>query len=261
MYYLNQEIKPSGFYGYDVQWEPLDDGYHYRHLLFDLVNNAPVAESLAPDEDLKTTYEFINKSVKPIDRKAIITDLKPGYDGVMKKLGFKHQHCIYHLRLTINERIKKFLKQKDIELRIQFKKENEKISEYKLNKKVKKEIENLKDEINIYKQLFFELFEQQTYDKAISYIDLLRNEINNFPEVLKNYLIKDFFPEYKKFLWFLEDEFKGKLTRTDNDSEMYFHATLPKAEKKRYRTEEGVFNQICNRKNGWMKNIKSQLTK
>ena len=147
---------------------------------------------MAPDEDLKTTYDFINKSVKPIDRKAIVTDLKSGYDSVMKKLGFKHQHCIYHLRLAINERIKKFLKQKDIELRIQFKKENEKISEYKLNKKVKKEIENLKDEINIYKQLFFELFEQQKYDKAISYIDLLRNEIDNFPEVLKNYLIKDF---------------------------------------------------------------------
>ena len=261
LYYLNQEIKPSGFYGYDVQWEPLDDGYHYRHLLFDLINNAPVAELLAPDEDLKTTYDFINKSVKPNDRKAIVTDLKLGYDSVMKKLGFKHQHCIYHLRLAINERIKKFLKQKDIELRIQFKKENEKISEYKLNKKVKKEIDDLKNEINIYKQFFFEIFEQKTYNEAINYVNLLKNEINNFPEVLKNYLIKDFFPEYKKFLWFLKDEFKGKLTRTNNDSEMYFHATLPKAEKKRYRTEDGVFNQIYNRKNGWMKKLKSQLTK
>ena len=37
----------------------------------------------------------------------------------MKKLGFKHQHCIYHLRLAINERNKKFLKQKDIEFIIQ----------------------------------------------------------------------------------------------------------------------------------------------
>ena len=77
------------------------------------------------------------------------------------------------------------LKQKDIELRFQFKKENEKISEYKLNKKIKKEIDKLKDEINIYKQLLFELFEQQTYDKAMSYVNLLKNEINNFPEVLK----------------------------------------------------------------------------
>ena len=261
LFYLNKEIIPSGFYGYDVQWEPLDDGFHYRHLLFDLVNNAPVAELLSPNEDLKTSYDFINKSLKPKERKAIVTDLKPGYDSIMMKLGFKHQHCIYHLRLAINERIKKYLKQKDIEFRIQFQNKNKKISQYQLNKLVKKELNTLKDEINIYKQLFFELFEQQTYNKAINYINLLKNEINNFPEVLKNYLIKKFFPEYKKFLWFLKKEFKGKLTRTDNCSEMYFHATLPKAEKKRYRTMNGIFNQICNRKNGWMKKIKFQLTK
>ena len=40
------------------------------------INNAPVAELLALDEDLKTTYDFINKSLKPIDRKAIVTDFK-----------------------------------------------------------------------------------------------------------------------------------------------------------------------------------------
>ena len=75
---------------------------------------------------------FIDKSVKPIDITAIVTDLKLGYDSVMNKLGFKHQHCIYHLRLAINERIKKYLKRKDIDFRIQIKNENKKISEYKL---------------------------------------------------------------------------------------------------------------------------------
>ena len=68
----------------------------------------------------------------------------------------------------------------------------------------------------------------------------------------------------KNFLWFLKNEFKGKLKITNNDSEMYFHATLPKAEKKRYGTKNGVFNQILNRKNGWMKKNKiltNKLTK
>ena len=36
----------------------------------------------------------------------------------------------------------------------------------------------------------------------------------------------------KKYIWFLKKEFKEKLTRTDNDSEKYFHATLRKVEKK-----------------------------
>ena len=174
LYYLNNEIKPSGFYGYDVQWEPLDDGFHYRHLLFDLINNAPVAELLAPDEELKTTYDFINKSLKPIQRTAIVTDLKPGYDTVMQKLGFKHQHCTYHLRLAVNERIKKYLKEKDLEIRVNTLKENENISKSKLDELVENKIEELKSEINIYKQLIFELFNQQTYNKALNYINMLK---------------------------------------------------------------------------------------
>ena len=261
LYYLNEEIQPSGFYGYDVQWEHLDDGFHYRHLLFDLVNNAPVAELLAPDEELKTTYDFINKSLKPIERTGIVTDLKPGYDTVMQKLGFKHQYCTYHLRLAVNQRIKKYLKEKDLELRLNTLKENERISKSKLDELVENKIKELKSEINIYKQLIFELFNQQTYDKALNYMDMLKQEFINFPEILQKFLEKDLFPEYKKYIWFLKKEYKGKLTRTDNDSEMYFHATLPKSEKKRFRTEQGIFNQIFNRKNGWMKKIKSQLTK
>lgn len=151
----------------------------------------------------------------------IVTDLKPGYDSIRNKFGFKHQHCIFHLRLSVNDRIKKYLKQKEIELRIRFQKENKNISQYQLNKLIKKELNKIEKEINIYKQLIFELFEQQTYDKALSYIDLLKNEINNFPEVLKDFLIKNFFPEYKKFLWFLKKEFKGKLTRTNNPSDVF----------------------------------------
>ena len=261
LYYLNEEIQPSGFYGYDVQWEHLDDGFHYRHLLFDLVNNAPVAELLAPDEELKTTYDFINKSLKPIERTGIVTDLKPGYDTVMQKLGFKHQYCTYHLRLAVNQRIKKYLKEKDLELRLNTLKENERISKSKLDELVENKIKELKSEINIYKQLIFELFNQQTYDKALNYMDMLKQEFINFPEILQKFLEKDLFPEYKKYIWFIKKKYKGKLTRTDNDSEMYFHATLPKSEKKRFRTEQGIFNQIFNRKNGWMKKIKSQLTK
>ena len=38
--------------------------------------------------------------------------------------------------------------------------------------------------------------------------------------------------EKKDYIEVAKKEFKGKLTRTNNDSEKYFHATLPKAEKK-----------------------------
>lgn len=108
-YYLNDNIVQSGYYSYDVQWEPLDDGFKYRHLLFDLIRNAPLAEELTNDEELLTTYKFIEKSTKPYQRKAIITDLKPGYETVIHKLDFEHQLCIFHLRQGLNKKNKRIL--------------------------------------------------------------------------------------------------------------------------------------------------------
>lgn len=43
------------------------------------------------------------------------------------------------------------------------------------------------------------------------------------------------------------DRYK-KINKTDNDSEAYFHATPLKSDKKRFRTEQSIFNQIFNRK-------------
>ena len=90
LFYLNNEIIPSGFYGYDVQWEPLDDGFHYRHLLFDLVNNAPVAELLSPNEDLKTSYDFINKSLKPKMIKIFINFFKFNFHALYLLFWYLH---------------------------------------------------------------------------------------------------------------------------------------------------------------------------
>ncbi len=85
------------------------------------------------------------------------------------------------LRLALNERIKKYLKQKDLEIRINQIKENEKIAKNKLDEIVENEIDKIKSEINIYKLLIFELFNQQTYNKATNYINILKQEYNNFP--------------------------------------------------------------------------------
>ena len=259
-YYLNKEIKPSGFYSYDVQWEPIDGKYVYRHLLFDIVNNAPLAELLSHNEELKTTYNFINKSVKNQDRKAIVTDLKNGYDSVMHKLGFEHQKCTFHLKLGIFKKIKTYLKEIENKTKYKIKEKDPEISNYKLNKIIKKELKEIKKEINEYLILIFELFNQQTYDKAVQFINLLKHEYKNFPDILKDFLNDKIFPEYKYFILFLKKSYKGKITKTNNPSEMYFRATLPRAEKNKYRTFKGLINQILHRKNGWMKNQKLQLT-
>lgn len=71
-------------------------------------------------------------------------------------------------------------------------------------------------------ELFRYLFKQQTHDKALAYIELLKQELKNFPAVLKNYLSKNFFPEYKKFLYFLKKPYKGKLNSTNNQTEKLY---------------------------------------
>ena len=76
-------------------------------------------------------------------------------------------------------------------------------------RKTKKE--QISDEIKIFMGLFYELFHQQTFNKAIRYINLLKQELTNFPKMMQDYLNKNFFPVYRKYLIFLEKLFIGKL--------------------------------------------------
>lgn len=44
----------------------------------------------------------------------------------------------------------------------------------------KKQKEEISDEIKVYIELFYELFHQQSFEKAISYMGLLKYELKNF---------------------------------------------------------------------------------
>ncbi|WP_042694879.1 hypothetical protein [Methanobrevibacter oralis] len=68
--------------------------------------------------------------------------------------------------------------------------------------------------------------------KQLVYIDLLKNELKGFPKLLSEYLNKNFFSQYRKFLKFLENPFKGKLEGINNKIENYLGNTLDKHSKK-----------------------------
>ena len=88
---------------------------------------------------------------------------------------------------------------------------------------------------------------------------MLKRELINFPDFLQEYIMKNFMPYYKKYIKFLKKEYKGKLDSTDNKLENYFGNTLNKYIKKIFRTKQGLFNFIFQRKNGWNENNKSAL--
>ena len=260
LYYLNGELKPSGYVGYDVQWLRINRKWYYRHVLFDIVNNMPIAELLTKTEDSKTIKNFIKNSIQPKDIIAIVTDLKPSYDKIMRELGFIHQHCTFHLLLNIYDNIRPELSKMKKEYEQKLKNTQQNLSENQIKQKAKTFINEYKNEISICLELVYQLFKQQTYNKAIRYIELLKIESNNFPQLLQNYLNTKFFPEYKKYLHFLKKEHKRKLDNTNNQTENYIGNTMPRAHKKKFRTEKGIFNQIILQKNGWIEKRKKELT-
>ncbi|WP_123833388.1 MULTISPECIES: hypothetical protein [Methanobrevibacter] len=58
----------------------------------------------------------------------------------------------------------------------------------------------------------------------------------------------------------LKKHIKGKLNNINNQIENYIGNTMPKAQKKKFRTLKGIFNQIMLQKNGWIEKRKQELT-
>lgn len=90
--------------------------------------------------------------------------------------------------------------------------------------------------------------------KINSNIKLIKANMINFPIFIKEYSEKTFLPNYKSYLYYLEKPYKDKLDATDNKTEGYFTATMPKGQKRKYCTLEGIINQIYRRGNGLIKN-------
>ena len=141
----------------------------------------PIAELLTDEENIPIVNDFIKQNIEQKDRIAIVTDLKIGYEDVMEELGFKrHQLCVFHLKLNINKLIKTEIRK----LKAEYTQKLTKIYENESSEFIENEVETLlkkdKKEIGYYQQLFYYLFKERTYFKALSYIKLLKININSF---------------------------------------------------------------------------------
>ena len=137
---------------------------------------------------------FLKNSIQPKDRIAIVTDLKPSYDKIMRELGFVHQHCTFHLLLNIYDTINPELTKIRKEFERDLKNMELNLSDNKIKERSKEFINDYKSEINEYLSLIYQLFKQQTYDKSIEYVNLLKRESINFTKFLKDYMVEKFFP-------------------------------------------------------------------
>ena len=245
----------SGYYGYDAQWIKINKKWHYRHVFYDLVHKMPVAELFTEEEENDDIYYLIDKYTKPINRIAIVTDTKPGYDTIMRKLKFeRHQYCVFHLKHNLNKIIRTETNKKRQEIKAEVKKRYENKSDTFIDEKVEEELKPFKNDNRYALQLFYYVFKEESFDKALSYVELIKANIDTFPEFIKKYVEDVFLDHYKSYLYYLEEPHKGKLDYTNNKTEGYFRATMPKGHKRNYRTFEGIINQIYHRAKGLIKN-------
>ena len=252
-YYKNNLVNLSGYCSYDAQWVIIERKVYYRLVLFDIVENMPIAEAIVEKENNKTIKEFIRRSLPGHKRYAIVTDSKNGYSTVMKQLGFRyHQHCIFHLLQRIVKKIKTKINKLLSQYENEIKEENPQISENKLKKLLDDKNKELWKEYQIYIDEIKSIFKQETRNKAVEKINEIRRKINDYPDFIASYLKNNFFPKYAQYLVFLEKNVKNRLESTNNKVENYIGNILDKSKKKIFRTVYGVFSHIFHRKDGWI---------
>ena len=252
----------SGYYGYDAQWLKINKKWKFRHSIYDLVQKMPVAEVFAEEESNDDVYDFINKYIDPKDRIAIVTDTKAGYDTVMNKLKFqRHQYCTFHFKKNLNKLVRTEIQERNQEITQKLKKTNKNMSKKYIENMVEKELKPFKDEVRYALQLIYYIFKEESFEKAESYIQLIKANMINFPYFIRKYIEENFLPYYKSYIGYLEKPYKGKLDDTNNKMEGYFRSTMPKGQKRKYRTLNGVINQIYHQGNGLIKNQREKKKK
>lgn len=170
----------------------------YRLVLFDLVNNIPLAEAIEDNEEYDTIKNFLIKTVAPKDRIVIVSDNGAGYEKIMDELNFDHQLCTFHLEKHLRNLINKQSNKIAREYRAKLKKYNPSYSKTKLNEMGDKKKKEFKDEMDTFLEKFMKFREQETWLKAIDYIEQLKKELHSFPDFLSEYIWKNFMPIYKK---------------------------------------------------------------
>ena len=178
------------------------------------------------------------------------------------KLKFKrHQYCVFHFKLNLNKLIKDEINAKKRKLKQKLENTYPDMAKSLIDDQIKEELKPLKNEIRYALQLIYYIFKENSFEKANSYIQLIKANMIHFPVFIKEYIQKTFLPYYKSYLYYLEKPYKNKLDDTNNKTEGYFRATMPKGQKRKFRTFKGIINQIYHRGIGFIKNQKEKQKK
>jgi uncharacterized C2H2 Zn-finger protein len=257
--------KLVGYVGFDEDFAKINKEDYARLVMMDIYSRFVLKETIVKVKDYTDEFKenFFKQSLQNVNVKGIVTDGDNTYPKIIDKLNIPHQLCVFHLQKNfmdkyfkivnkIKRRIKSLNNKKD--------KMEEKETTQRLNNqpkkanKSKKELKKINNELREnnkllkmyenYKERIVSILRCDVFENSKRRLTLLMNE-------------KDLHPVFKDFLTKLSGKFeratqfmKNKLfPKTNNINECYNGVTLPKFQKKIYRTDQGLeratkFNRI-----------------
>jgi transposase-like protein len=219
----NVETNYSGYYCYDEQYVKINGVWMYRLTLYDHIINIPVNEKITSDKGYTTIKQFIQESTKNKPLKAITTDHVPKYKNIMDELNVKHQLCIFHFYKMIGDKLNKLLRSK-------------------------KTSEEEKTRLKLYFKEIREIFDTQNYETSSNLLDKLLSNLDDIPRFLQKFITKKILPNLNRLTQFMHNP---KISRTSNYLENYYRQTLPRANKKKYKTTKGLTNYLKLKMQKW----------
>jgi len=213
----------SGYYCYDEQYIKINSVWMYRLTLYDHILNIPVTEKITPDKGYTTIKQFITESTENKPLISITTDHVPKYKTIMDELGVKHQLCIFHSYKMIGDRLYKLLRSK-------------------------KTSEDEKTRLKKYFKEIRQIFDTKNYETASNLLEELLSHFDNIPHILQRFITKKILPNLNRLTQSMHDP---KISRTSNYVENYYRQTLPRANKKKYKTIQGLINYLKLKMQNW----------
>ena len=112
----------------------------------------------------------------------------------------------------------------------------------------KKTSEDEKTRLKLYYKEIREIFDTTNYETSSNLLDELLSNLDDIPPLLQRFITKKILPNLNRLTQFMRNP---NIARTSNYIENYYRQTLPKANKKKYKTIQGLINYLKLKMEKW----------
>jgi hypothetical protein len=112
----------------------------------------------------------------------------------------------------------------------------------------KKTSEEEKTQLKKYFKEIRQIFDKKNYETASNLLEELLSHFDNIPHILQRFITKKILPNLNRLTQSMHDP---KISRKSNYVKNYYRQTLPRANKKKYKTIQGLINYLKLKMQKW----------